>query len=128
MAEEQQTKETKEEKQIVEDKPGKVSKPEDQSTGKVSKTEDRGKIEATAEAHGTLSEEAAEGKAKEPEKVSEEMIKKEVKKEGEGISDEEKEKIIEKAEKKDKEEFLLIFHSQFQYDHFHHQQLPSLKM
>ena len=83
MAEEEQTKETKEEKTIV---------------------EDRKEIEATAEAHGTLSEETAKEKSADAEKVSEEMIKKEGEREGEKISDEEKEKIIEKKEEKDKEE------------------------
>ncbi len=68
------------------------------------KKEEMEKVKSTAEAHGTLSEEASQEKAKDSEKVSEEMIEKEdVKKPGE-ISDEEKEKKIEKAEEKDKEE------------------------
>ena len=47
------------------------------------------KVKETAEAHGTLSEEASEEKAKDATKISEEMIEKDSKEKPEKISDEE---------------------------------------
>ena len=70
---------------------------------KQNKAEEMKTIKATGEAYGTLSEETAKEKARDPEKVSQEMINKEDEKTSE-VSNEEKEKIIEKAEEKDKKE------------------------
>jgi small subunit ribosomal protein S5 len=61
-------------------------------------------IKKTAEAHGELSEETSEKKAKDAEAVSKEMIEKEDSNKKEEMSEEEKEKKIKKMEGKDEEE------------------------